>query len=164
MMKVKALKNLGGVVTAMIGQEVEVTEAQALDLINQGVAEPVNAQEYMTLKSMTNEELAKVREVSQMAQAEFDRAVSEEEQKASNQYAEQKEQDAKQMAKQMQSQATQYAKEMQQQFQEVKNAQEQAEKMQAEAQVKASNFQQQAQQSQSQAHAEVQAQMKQKNQ
>jgi hypothetical protein len=159
-MKVKALRNLGGVVTAIVGQEVEVTEAQALDLINQGVAEPVNANEYMTLKSMTSDELAKVREDGVMARKEFQNAVAEEAQRAVNQEADQLEQKRVQAKAQAQTQAQSHAQNMHQQAQTVKQAQQQAEKAQAEAQVKTTTFKSQAHQSATQA----QAQTKQDNQ
>lgn len=147
-MKVKALKNLGGAVNAIVGQEVEVTEAQALDLINQGVAEPVNANEYMTLKAMSSEELAKVREMSAYAQTQFENAVSEAHQKTANQQADQLEAEKKAMAEQMKSHAESHAQQMQAEAQAIKEAEAQAQKLQAQAQVKATTTHNQSQSAQ----------------
>jgi DNA-binding transcriptional regulator YiaG len=133
-MKIKALRDLGGVVNAHSGQELDVTEAQALDLIQQGVAMPVNASEYQTLKAMSNDELAKIREQSAFQTEEFNRAVSEAAQKVANAELDSKEEIKESIRKMAQQTAETHAQAVAQANQTHAQAEQQMAQAQAQAQ------------------------------
>jgi D-alanyl-D-alanine carboxypeptidase len=111
MMKLKALRNIGGVVTAHAGQEFEVTnEAQARDLIQQGVAHPVSTdgQEVQALfNNQDPEKMAFEYEKLAVERAECEMAYSEAVQKEVNKLEDQRLEAMEQVKQQAKSQAEQ---------------------------------------------------------
>lgn len=78
-MKLKALRNIGGVVQAQAGQEFEVNNAQARDLINQGVAYPVStdgAEVQALFKNQDSEAMAMEQEMATIERIECENAYS----------------------------------------------------------------------------------------
>lgn len=127
-MKVKALRNLGGAVTAYQGQEIEVTEIQARDLIEQGVVELAsgNVQEMQTLMSKNTEQMAQEQELATFAMEEVMRAEAEMAQKQANQQSEQREQAKQQIREQANQMAQQKSQQSQSQFSTQSESQTQA--------------------------------------
>jgi len=154
-MKIKALRDIGGSVTAHSGQEIDVTEAQALDLIQQGVATPVNASEYQSLKAMSTEDLAKMRELNAYQSDQFIKAVSEAQQKIANAESDAQEQrkaDIRQMAQQSAEQHSQA-------LAQAKQSQAQAEQQMAQAKAQAQQTMNQAQMQAESSQAQAMGQM-----
>ena len=109
MMKLKALRNIGGVVQAHAGQEFEVNEFQARDLINQGVAHPVSTDgaEVQALNEKNAEELAYQQEMATIERIECENAYSEAVQGEVNKLEDERQKAMEQVKQQAKSQSEQ---------------------------------------------------------
>jgi hypothetical protein len=129
-MKLRALQNLGGVVQAYAGQEFEVTnEAQARDLIQQGVVVAVDSQgtEVQNLMHKSSEELVYQAEVNAMERDEYEKMRSEMVQKEVNKLEDVREADMQELKKMAQQRAEQsFTQQAQAQGQNMKQNEAQA--------------------------------------
>lgn len=115
-MKLRALTNLGGIVQALSGQEFEVTnQAQARDLIQQGVAIPVDntgAEVQALLNNQDSEKMAFEYEMAAIERSECELAYSEAVQKEVNRLEDQKQQSLQKVKDQAKQQAEQKVQQM----------------------------------------------------
>lgn len=110
MMKLKALRNIGGVVQAQAGQEFEVNNVQARDLINQGVAYPVSnsgAEVKALFENQDSEALAMEQEMATIERIECENAYSEAVQGEVNKLEDERQKAMEQVKQQAKSQAEQ---------------------------------------------------------
>lgn len=144
-MKVKALRNLTGVITAHAGEEIEVNEVQARDLLHQGVVIAVNGNvsEVQNVGQMDEETMAKTAEFFAMQRDMEEKAFSEAIQKDVNQKVEQLQEEkrlmeqefAKQAEQKVQQQMSQRSNQQNQQYQQTsqQNAQKQSQQQSRQA-------------------------------
>lgn len=131
MMKLKALRNIDGVVKAHAGQEFEVTNLQqAKDLIQQGVAYSTDAQgqEVKNLLSQDEKDLVWEAEVEAIRQSEFKKAEADSVQQEVNQLEDQKQEKIQKVKDEAKMQAQQKAQQSGGQAQQSQQSQAQAQK------------------------------------
>ena len=119
-MRLKANRNIGGVVQANIGQEFEVSNAMARDLIQQGVAEPVSggAEVQALFEKQDAETMAMESEMFAIERAESEMAYSEAVQREVNRLDDERQQAFQKIKDQAKQQAEQKVQsKMQQQSQ-----------------------------------------------
>jgi hypothetical protein len=127
-MRLKANRNIGGVVQANIGQEFEVNNAMARDLIQQGVAEPVSsgAEVQALFEKQDAETMAMESEMATIERAESEMAYSEAVQKEVNRLDDERQQAFQKVKEQAKQQAEQKVQStMQQQSQSAQSQESQ---------------------------------------
>ena len=139
-MKLKANRNIGGVVQANIGQEFEVNNAMARDLIQQGVAEPVSsgAEVQALFEKQDAETMAMESEMATIERAECEMAYSEAVQKEVNRLDDERQQAFQKIKDQAKQQAEQTVQSKMQQQSQSKQSQSQSAQSQ-ESQFKGEN-------------------------
>ena len=121
-MKVRALRNIDGVVKAYAGQEFEITsELMIRDLMQQGVITPVtiDGMDAQNIMNKDSEQLAKEAEIEAIRRAEYEKAYSGAIQKEVNMQTDQLQEEQNQIKQEAMTTAEQDAK---QAFQQNANA------------------------------------------
>lgn len=112
-MKVRALRNIDGVVKAYAGQEFEITsELMIRDLMQQGVITPVtiDGMEAQSVMNKDTEQLAKEAEIEAIRRAEYEKAYSGAIQKEVNMQTDQLQEEQNQIKQEAMTTAEQDAK------------------------------------------------------